>query len=365
MADDNKDVEEKKEPLVLARAATQTHLMMSIMKNADLAVSDAVDSLQGEPNLLDQERIRMTIEANMIAKLKAPAAFELANVLPSIAQGVELIAQDDFSRCFRENPPEPWNWNAYLYVLWCLGVVFRYVILLPLRILSLLLGFILFAIGFATVRFVYKSDKHKRQSWERRLIRFLAGSFVFSWHGVIRYHGVIPKRAVNQIYVANHTSMIDLIILEQMNTFSAVGQKHPGWVGFLQNDVLGCLGCIWFNRNEQNDRKLTSTKIKEHIMNPDSNRLLIFPEGTCVNNEYCVQFKKGAFEFDATICPIAIKYNKTFVDAFWNSRRRPFHLHLYDLMRSWAVVCDVWYLDPQTRRQDETPIQFAARVKVG
>jgi glycerol-3-phosphate O-acyltransferase 3/4 len=30
--------------------------------------------------------------------------------------------------------------------------------------------------------------------------------------------------------------------------------------------------------------------------------------GTCVNNECVVQFKKGAFEMGATICPIAIKY---------------------------------------------------------
>ncbi len=51
------------------------------------------------------------------------------------------------------------------------------------------------------------------------------------------------------------------------------------------------------------------------------------------------------------------------MDAFWNSRRRPFHLHLYDLMRSWAVVCDVWYLEPQTRRAGESASEFAARVK--
>lgn len=116
---------------------------------------------------------------------------------------------------------------------------------------------------------------------------------MFSWTGVIKYHGIIPKRQPNQIYVANHTSMIDMIILQQMNTFATVGQKHSGWVGFLQEEVLGCLGCIWFNRSEQSDRKKTADRIKQHISNPDANRLLVFPEGTCVNNEYCVQFKKG------------------------------------------------------------------------
>ena len=31
----------------------------------------------------------------------------------------------------------------------------------------------------------------------------------------------------------------------------------------------------------------------------DSTPLLIFPEGTCVNNEYCVMFKRGAFDLGA------------------------------------------------------------------
>ena len=47
-----------------------------------------------------------------------------------------------------------------------------------------------------------------------------------------------------------------------------------------------------------------------------------------VNNEYCVMFKRGAFDLGATVCPIAIKYNKIFVDAFWNSKRQSFTAHL-------------------------------------
>ncbi len=51
---------------------------------------------------------------------------------------------------------------------------------------------------------------------------------------------------------------------------------------------------------------------------PDSTPLLIFPEGTCVNNEYTLLFKRGAFDMGCTVCPVAIKYNKVLVDAFWN-----------------------------------------------
>jgi glycerol-3-phosphate O-acyltransferase 3/4 len=50
-------------------------------------------------------------------------------------------------------------------------------------------------------------------------------------------------------------------------------------------------------------------------------------QGTCVNNNYCVQFKKGVFELGAEVCPIAIRYNPIFVNAFWNSRRVSFQVN--------------------------------------
>ncbi|KAL9328909.1 hypothetical protein ACSQ67_003912 [Phaseolus vulgaris] len=56
------------------------------------------------------------------------------------------------------------------------------------------------------------------------------------------------------------------------------------------------------------------------------------------------------------VCPVAIKYNQIFVDAFWNSRQQSFTTHLLQLMTSWAVVCDVWYLEPQNLKPGETSI---------
>ena len=88
------------------------------------------------------------------------------------------------------------------------------------------------------------------------------------------------------------------------------------------------------------DRKIVGERMKAHVAAADTTPLLIFPEGTCVNNEYCVMFKRGAFDLDATVCPIAIKYNKIFVDAFWNSRRQSFTAHLVGLL---LVVClSIW-----------------------
>lgn len=289
-------------------------------------------------------------------------AFSINDLIPFVQHGLSKIIEDDFSKCFQAARSPPWNWNFYLYPLWLAGVLIRYCILFPIRLTSLLLGFAAWALMLCCIKLFVK-DVNVRTNWERRGIKFLCSCFVFSWTGVIRYHGRIPTHKPNQIYVANHTSLIDIVILSQLNTFSMVGQQQKGFVGFFQNHILACLNNCFFNRAEANDRAMAAARIKQHIADPSSNRLLIFPEGTCVNNEYCVQFKQGAFDMNAEVVPIAIKYNKVFVDAFWNSRAQSFPMHLLTLMTSWAVVCDVWYLQPQYRKEDETPIEFSDRVK--
>lgn len=67
-------------------------------------------------------------------------------------------------------------------------------------------------------------------------------------------------------------------------------------VGYLQKRYLNALGCLWFNRTQSQDRSLVARRMQEHVASPDTTPLLIFPEGTCVNNEYCVMFKRGAFD---------------------------------------------------------------------
>lgn len=297
------------------------------------------------------------------ARHKKKLLNELLDISPTLNEAASAIVDDSFTRCFKSNTPEPWNWNIYLFPLWCMGVVVRYVILFPLRLLLLILGWVVFLLLFGPVHFLLTGHDKLRRRLERILVELMCGVFVASWTGVVKYHGPRPSKRPNHVWVANHTSMIDFIILEQMTAFAVIMQKHPGWVGLIQTHILDSLGCIWFNRTESKDRALVGQKIKNHVMDLDANPLLIFPEGTCVNNEYTVMFKKGAFDLESTVCPIAIKYNKIFVDAFWNSRKQSFTMHLLRLMTSWAVVCDVWFLEPQTIQPGETSIDFAERVR--
>ena len=59
----------------------------------------------------------------------------------------------------------------------------------------------------------------------------------------------------------------------------------------------------------------------------------------------------------------AIKYDPIFGDAFWNSSENGMASYIYLMMTSWAIVCDVWYLPPMTRMQNEDAVDFANRVK--
>ena len=263
-----------------------------------------------------------------------------------------------------------WNWNLYLVVAWLLGVALRYAVLLPLHMLCLLGGFVGFGLVFPLVRLAALAVGRARTApVEVALVQLLASAFVASWHGVVRFHGIRPTptegKARQGIFVANHSSMIDFIILLQSHPYAVVGQKHGGWVGFMQDHVLDTIKCVWFNRGESEDKRATAKRMVDHVKDPANSKfpLLIFPEGTCVNNEYVVQFKKFVFELGVPIHPVAIKYNKVFSDAYWNSREKSFHYHLFRLMSSWAVVVDIWFLDPQVARPGEDGAAFATRIQ--
>jgi glycerol-3-phosphate O-acyltransferase 3/4 len=66
---------------------------------------------------------------------------------------------------------------------------------------------------------------------QQKAIQLYCSIFVAAWSGVIRYHGPRPQMRVNSVFVANHTTVFDIVILMQHNCFAIVGQKHPGIMG--------------------------------------------------------------------------------------------------------------------------------------
>ncbi|XP_058804839.1 glycerol-3-phosphate acyltransferase 3 isoform X3 [Phymastichus coffea] len=154
-----------------------------------------------------------------------------------------------------------------------------------------------------------------------------------------------------------------LLPLRILICFVGIGQRHGGFLGILQRALARASPHIWFERSEVKDREAVTKRLKMHISDPTNPPILIFPEGTCINNTSVMQFKKGSFEVGGVIYPVAIKYDPRFGDAFWNSSKYSMIQYLYMMMSSWAIVCDVWYLPPMYRREDESAIDFANRVK--
>lgn len=301
-------------------------------------------------------------------------AFQLEDITSFISDGVEAIAGDTLTRCFVADPTHPWNFltrnippgrwqmTPYQSLLWLVGMWARYCVFLPMRTVTLIVGAIFFVLGWLFVNLVPGAERKRfARKW---LLRYLASVVVASWSGYIKYHGQRPHRRPKQIYVANHTSLIDLFILQKDYNFSCIGQRHGGLAGALQDLLLAAQEHVWFDREEGSDRRAVHRLLKDHVSNGNKEPMLVFPEGTCTNSEYCVMFKKGSFELGAQVYPIAIKYRRRFGDPFWNSQTTSFPRHLFELMTSWAVVCDVYYMEPQSIGRDESAVQFANRVKL-
>ncbi|XP_033223259.1 glycerol-3-phosphate acyltransferase 3 [Belonocnema kinseyi] len=297
--------------------------------------------------------------------------FEPAICIDYIRAGVEAIIEDEVTSRFEAEELKNWNlltrtnrqyefisWK--LTVIWMFGFFMRYCFLLPLRIFICFVGVMWLTACTAVVGYVPEGNFKRWLIQKVSMMCFAVLSSALS--SVINYHNP-ENRPVRGICVANHTSPIDVLVLMRDNCYSLIGQSHGGFLGILQRALARASPHIWFERSEVKDREAVTKRLKMHVSDPSNPPILIFPEGTCINNTSVMQFKKGSFEVGGVIYPVAIKYDPRFGDAFWNSSRFTMIQYLYMMMSSWAIVCDVWYLPPMYRKEDESAIDFANRVK--
>ncbi|KAJ3021088.1 hypothetical protein HKX48_009261 [Thoreauomyces humboldtii] len=286
-------------------------------------------------------------------------SFALQDGLAFMGFAAQAIAQDEFSKCFKQEPRRRISPKTILLgPLYWAGWVLRYCVLFPYRMALLLSATCFFFMALPVVL------RFKSEEWQRWLFRFYCKAFLLSWGSRVRYHGKKPKLSEPHIFVSNHTSVIDYLVLSAHDfPHATVAQKQGGIIGYFEDSVLTLNGSLMFNRNEKNDRTVLPQKMREHVHKPNSVPLLIFPEGTCVNNDYTVLFHKGAFDLDAVVAPVAIRYNKRWADAYWHSKTQSFTKHLLYLMTRWALVADVWYLPPRSRKPGQSSVDFANEVK--
>ena len=286
--------------------------------------------------------------------------------------GVEAIIEDQVTSRFRAEELSTWNLltrtnqnyqfrSKRLCALWGVGFFIRYFILFPFRLALALFGTGLLVVLTAVIGYLPSGELKRTLNRYFTLVcyRILARSF----SAIITYHNRENMARPKGICVANHTTPIDVVVLSCDNVYAMVGQKHGGFLGVMQTALHRATDHIWFERSEANDRMAVSRRLKEHVEDADKLPILIFPEGTCINNTSVMMFKKGSFEVGGTIHPVAIKYHPEFGDAFWNSSEQSMVTYIIMMMTSWAIVADVWYLPEMTQMEGEDAIAFANRVK--
>lgn len=335
---------------------------------ADHVDVDTVDSAKTGDSSTGVEKI--------LARKEVSAAtfqrdFDLSDVLDYVKTGVACIIEDEVTQRFEAEELKSWNLltrtnDKFMFINWKLtffyyfGCVFRYCFLLPGRIAILIVGLLYMAIGMTLIGPVKEGPFKKWLNYQvtTSCFQVLGGSI----SAVVTYHN-IENRPKGGICVANHTSPIDVCMLASDMAYALTGQKHGGFLGYVQAQLSKASSQIWFERGESKDRAYVFDRLRAHIQDPDKLPILIFPEGTCINNTSIMQFKKGSFEVGGVIYPVAVKYDPKFGDAFWNSSKVSMIPYLLMMMTSWAIVCDVWYLPPMHKREDEDAIEFANRVK--
>ncbi|TRY85419.1 hypothetical protein DNTS_016101 [Danionella cerebrum] len=300
-----------------------------------------------EPMSLEQEIQEMRREG-------AEPEFDMSDIFYFCRRGVESIVDDEVTKRFTAEELESWNlltrsnYNFHhistrLTALWGAGVLIRYGFLLPLRVTLAFTGVGLLVV-LSSIIGLFPSGRIKNYVSDK-------------------VHLIENKPRNGGICVANHTSPIDVIILASDGCYAMVGQVHGGLMGVIQRAMVKACPHIWFERSEVKDRHLVAKRLSDHVADESKLPILIFPEGTCINNTSVMMFKKGSFEIGCTVYPVAIKYDPRFGDAFWNSSKFGMVNYLLHMMSSWAIVCSVWYLPPMSRREDEDAVQFANRVK--
>ncbi|KAH8872152.1 Glycerol-3-phosphate acyltransferase 4 [Schistosoma japonicum] len=258
----------------------------------------------------------VTVKSNLVPDQKG---FKLYYPIYLAKCGIEAIIEDPVTKRFTAAELRVWNFlsrnQSYVYAkkdnhttlmfLWLVGLIIRYAIFLPCRLVVFFSSLFFTWVAGAVAR---KLPPSRFKSWlSTEGIQAAVRLNLCSFSAVIRFHNSQNRPRANTICVANHTTPFDWCILASDVTYAVVGQKHAGFFGLVEWIISCAVPAIWFDRNEILDRSSTAKRLKDHAATPNAEPILIFPEGTCINNTSVMKFKKGCFEVGAEIHPVAIK----------------------------------------------------------
>ncbi|BFG01381.1 glycerol-3-phosphate acyltransferase 4 [Drosophila madeirensis] len=321
-----------------------------------------------------QKNVRQRRKKQMQTPAKSQLCQQMEQCCDMISEGMALVLEDDVTTRFVSAPLPAGEWNLLtrdlsvhighlswrLRVVWLLGLLFRYTLLAPLRTATSLSCLLLVPATTGLIGLLCKLRCNQRVGkWLLRQCLCMTASFVPIMR---RYHN-LEHRPTKGICVCNHTNPLDVLILMCDVQYSLTGQRHDGILGVFQSSLSRVSPHMWFNRREPGEREALGDALRQHTQSPDKPPILLFPEGTCINNTAVMQFKKGSFAVSDVVYPMAIRYDRRYGEAYWDSTRYSMFRYMLMLVSSWCLSCDIWYLPPIFREPNESPIRFASRVK--
>ena len=151
------------------------------------------------------------------------------------------------------------------------------------------------------------------------------------------------------VFIANHSHYLDSIIM-----------RHLFKCGFIASDFINQLdiGRIVANKFDllifkRGVDKNVVNKIKTYL--DDKKKIVIYPEGAMGSNETLLKFRSGAFNVDAPVCPVVIKYNP-FV---WDDN---FNQFVLKILTHNEIKVDVYINDLQYPPFDDKKIEKVRNI---
>lgn len=291
-----------------------------------------------------------------------------------IADGLRLVLEDEVTPRFAaaavpagewnlltrnlRHPKSQLNWR--LFGIWLMALLFRYSLLVPLRTVGCS-GCMLLLTVLTSVLGQLPEYSFKR-GLVHRLLRVCFRLTTCCIPVVRRLHNV-EHRPHTGICVCNHTSPLDVLMLMCDVHYSLTGQRHDGILGVIQRVLARASPHMWFERRAMCERESLGLVLRLHATGDGWPPVLLFPEGTCINNTAVMRFKKGSFSICNVVYPVAMRYDRRFGDAFWDSTRCSMLRYILMVISSWVMICDIWYMPALRRLPGESSIDFADRVK--
>lgn len=136
--------------------------------------------------------------------------------------------EDSFTECFVSPKRINYNNTPFLFLCYCIGILIRWCILLPLRMSFFVVTVSFIGILMTIIRIVFPFNTRCRKIVLLKLYQLATIAATTSYNTIIIQHGKIPETIHECVYVANHTTTQDPIILSSIRPFSLIGQKHTG-----------------------------------------------------------------------------------------------------------------------------------------